>query len=83
MKLASDSCLTLLRQWICRALRFALEITGSNKAASIAIIAITTNSSTKVNAFLAEQLEIVLIAHLLFFSVAAAMNDDEPGIADI
>src|SRR5438034_8836064 len=49
MKPASANCLTLLRHLVCCALRFALESTGSNKAARIAMIAITTNSSTKVN----------------------------------
>src|SRR5580765_407420 len=47
---ARESCFWLLRQAAPVALSFALDNAGSNIAARIAMIAITTRSSIKVNA---------------------------------
>src|SRR5689334_6093993 len=47
----SVSCFRLLRQEVVFAFSLALASAGNNKLAKIAIIAITTNSSIRVNAF--------------------------------
>src|SRR5579859_3568785 len=47
---ATVNCLMLLMQSICCARNFALDNAGSNIAAKMAIIAITTSNSISVNA---------------------------------
>src|ERR1700743_1421021 len=49
MNAAVVSCLRLLTQRICCALRLAEESAGNNIAAKIAMMAITTNNSIRVN----------------------------------
>jgi len=51
MSHASDRVLTLLRQLILRACSLATRSAGIKIAISMAMIAITTNSSISVNAF--------------------------------
>src|SRR5206468_509014 len=50
MLTASPHCLRLLAHWIFIALAFALDSAGSNIAAKIAMMAITTSNSINVNA---------------------------------
>jgi len=40
----------LFKQWVCAALRFALDSTGKSIAARIPMTAMTTSSSISVNA---------------------------------
>src|SRR5437773_564200 len=48
---AKPICLQLLRHWTFCALTFAFARAGSNNAAKMAMIAITTSNSIKVKAF--------------------------------
>src|ERR1041385_4670577 len=63
----TSSCLRLLRQARVRALSLALARTGKSKAARMAMIAMTTNNSIKVNA-----LEPFTIAEALISALASA-----------
>src|SRR5690242_5631248 len=49
MTLASVNCLISLRQLVCCALRLALDKAGSNIAARMAMMAMTTSNSINVN----------------------------------
>jgi hypothetical protein len=61
MALAMPICRMLLMQLVCLLFDFAFERAGSSIAARIAMIAITTNNSIKVNpAFLGSFLPIIL-----------------------
>src|SRR5215469_14651100 len=48
IRFARVSCLILLMHWVCCAFRFAEDSAGSNKAARMAMIAMTTRSSINV-----------------------------------
>src|SRR5262245_47585087 len=60
---ARPHCFSLLTHWMRRARALALARAGSNMAAKIAIIAITTSSSIKVNA------RILLLNFFIYFLV--------------
>src|SRR5450756_1235993 len=84
MKLASDSCLTLLRHLIWWAFIFTRVIAGKSRAARMPRMAITTSNSRRVNASSTPGNAVRFTPRLVGFMlwVAPSLASDPPSARD-